>query len=497
MSENNRDTLRRVAWSEICPWLVIFRTFRVAIGLRILVLGAVAIFLTLTGWSLLGSLFSVDENVSRWMRPGDGRPSQAIDQAVPDRPTLRDVPNRLKADPLAPTAWQALDPYFGSWAQLSQPLLEVGRGGATLPKLACLLLCGLWAVAIWAFFGGAITRVAAVQLACDERVGWTAALRHARSKWLSYFAAPLLPLIGAAVCALLIAGPVWVLLGLPGLMSQMNLGVLLLVLVVVAVVVSLLIALLRLLYRFNVVVPIVGSLLIVLLVLALRFLPFSLGVVLTGLAWPLVLLAGLVMAMLLLGLIFGWPLMWSTISAEGTDSFDALSRSYAYVFGRPLHYLFYAVVAALLGALGWLLVSNFAAAVVWLTYWAAGWGCAGGQIQDIIARDREALGTLGYAGAVLIGFWAVCVKLLAVGFIYGYFWTASTAIYFLLRRDVDATEMDEVFLDEDASEPTYGLPPLKTDEAGAPVVDDDVPEVEPDDVSQPEDETDQGPEAGP
>ncbi len=444
MSENNRDTLRRVAWSEICPWLVIFRTFRVAIGLRILVLAAVAIVLTLTGWSLLGSLFSVDESMSRWMRPGDGRPSRAIDQAVPDRPTLRDVPNRLKADPLAPTAWQALDPYFGSWVQLSQPLLEVGRGGATLPKLACLLLCGLWAVAVWAFFGGAITRVAAVQLASDERVGWTAALRHARSKWLSYFAAPLLPLIGAALCALLIVVPVVVLVFLPYWLLNTNVGVLL-----------------------------------------------------AALLWPLFLLAGLVMAMLLLGLIFGWPLMWSTISAEGTDSFDALSRSYAYVFGRPLHYLFYAVVAAGLGALGWLLVSNFAAAVVWLTYWAAGLGeCEAEQIRAVIDGSKT-LGPIGNAGAWLIYLFAGCVKLLAVGFIYGYFWTASTAIYFLLRRDVDATEMDEVFLDEDASEPTYGLPPLKTDEAGAPVVDDDLPEVEPDDVSQPEDQTDQGPQAGP
>ena len=58
--------------------------------------------------------------------------------------------------------------------------------------------------------------------------------------------------------------------------------------------------------------------------------------------WPILLLGGLMMAILLLGLLFGWPLMWATISSEGTDSFDALSRSYAYVFQRPLHYLFYA-----------------------------------------------------------------------------------------------------------------------------------------------------------
>ena len=29
--------------------------------------------------------------------------------------------------------------------------------------------------------------------------------------------------------------------------------------------------------------------------------------------------------------------MWSTIAAERTDAFDAVSRGYAYAFQRPLH----------------------------------------------------------------------------------------------------------------------------------------------------------------
>ena len=85
MSENNRDTLRRVAWSEICPWLVIFRTFRVAIGLRILVLAAVAVVLTLAGWDGLGRVFRLDDKRTPvWMTP----PWAAVDEAVPDAPSL-------------------------------------------------------------------------------------------------------------------------------------------------------------------------------------------------------------------------------------------------------------------------------------------------------------------------------------------------------------------------------------------------------------------------
>lgn len=263
-------------------------------------------------------------------------------------------------------------------------------------------MAGFWTLAVWAFFGGAISRIAVVQLAADEPVGWAAALRFARRKWLSYFAAPLLPLLGVLVAAVPLA------------------------------------------------------------ILGLLMRAGTVGVIAIGVIWPLFLLAGLMMALLLLGLAFGWPLMWATISAEGTDAFDALSRSYAYLFQRPLRFLFYVFVAAVLGWLGWILVVNFAAGVIWLTNWAVAWGCGWPRMEMI--EDRT------LSGSGLIHFWIVCVKFLAVGFRYGYFWTAAAAIYLLLRRDVDATETDEVFLDADASELLRGLPPLATDEKGAPVV---------------------------
>ena len=112
-----------------------------------------------------------------------------------------------------------------------------------------------------------------------------------------------------------------------------------------------------------------------------------------------------------------------------------MSRSYAYTFQRPLHYLFYVIVAAILGGLGWLLVQNFAAGVVWMSYWAAGLGAGGERIDSIMSG--ELTGFSGFA-AWLIHFWAGCVKLLAVGYLFSYFWTASSCIYLLLRRDVDA-----------------------------------------------------------
>ena len=423
MLDGDNGTLRRVAWSEIFPWLSIFRTFRLAISLRVLVLAAVAILLTATGWGLFGWMFSGDPAAARatkWTEPYQHCPWEAVTRVVPDQPNLPGLWEPVKARDLPALVSPGKDPLFGSWAQLSRPLWAAFDLRVNVSGLVCLVLCGLWSLAIWAFFGGAIARIAAVQLACEERVGWGAALRHACRKWLSYFSAPLFPLIGVLLAAI----------------PALALGVL----------------------------------------LRLDF-----GILLAAVAWPLLLAAGWLMAILLLGLIFGWPLMWGTISVEGTDSFDALSRSYAYVFQRPLHYLFYAVVAAAFGVLGWLLVSNFAAAVVGLTYWAAGWTAGWDTLAEhavprmqLIVDGDHSLGAVGGAGAVLIHFWVGCVKLLAAGFPYGYFWIASTAIYVLLRRNVDATEMDEVFLDKDASEETYGVPPLTTDASGAPAAADGV-----------------------
>jgi hypothetical protein len=41
----------------------------------------------------------------------------------------------------------------------------------------------------------------------------------------------------------------------------------------------------------------------------------------------------------------------------------------------------------------------------------------------------------------------------------------------LLRRQIDATEMDEVVIDEGSEESLHGLPPLHADPSGVPSMD--------------------------
>jgi hypothetical protein len=423
MLERNGGTIRAVAWSDIFPWLSIFRTFRLAVGFRALIMAAVAVYITVIGWSFFGRVFKVTENPAAstdWLKPFADSPLKGTVEVVPDVPPILTA-TYIRDVTQSPVQEQAGDPVSYTFNYLNQPLREGLAQDAGLKSVICLILCGLWSLAVWAFFGAAICRIAAVQLATSERVSWGAALRHACVKYIAYFSAPLIPLLGlaAAILPVLLVGLIMYLLG-------------------------------------------------------------SLGIFLAGLGWPLMLIAGVVMTFILLGLFFGWPLMWGTISAEGTDSFDALSRSYAYVFQRPLHYLFYASVAAFVGWLGWLLVENFAAGIIWLTYWAASWG-AGQEVVGNVVLSTD-VGRLGNAGIWLIHLFTGCVKLLAVGYLFSFFWTASTAIYFLLRRTVDATEMDEVFLDADEGEKSFALPKIATDEHGAPVAEEGPaanPEVKP------------------
>jgi len=389
-------------WAEVLPWLSLLRTFRLAIGPRMLLLGAMGALLMTSGWAVLAHVFSGTSDAGladeiEAFAPAGTCPWERLIEAVPDEPSW--------------TGWDVVAPLGHVGPQLARPFVGMLGPQVGVTGFVFWLLAALWALAVWGACGAGITRTAAVQLAAGQRLGLGAMAGHVRRKWISYVGAPLFPLLG-------------------------------------------------------------------ILLATIPMLVFSLllrnGVTLwlAALLWPLMLLGGLVMAVLLLGLAVGWPLVWPTISVECKDSFDALSRLYAYVFQRPLHYLLYVVVAAVLGVAGWILVANFAALVIHMTYWAASWGSGQERITAIL-EGSDSLGW-GAGGAVLIRFWVGCVKLLAVGYLYSYFWTAATAIYLLLRRDTDATEMDEVCLDEEA--PTYyTLPPAGTDGRGAPVVEDPAP----------------------
>jgi hypothetical protein len=132
----------------------------------------------------------------------------------------------------------------------------------------------------------------------------------------------------------------------------------------------------------------------------------------------------------------GWPLMHATIAAESEDGFDALSRSFAYVNQRPLRYASCMALAWALGILGLIVVDLFARTTVHMAQWGLGFGAPG-----------DVLGTLFQGGTAPVSpaaravhtFWLGLVGLVAHGWIYSYFWTATVIVYLILRQDVDGT----------------------------------------------------------
>ena len=164
-----------------------------------------------------------------------------------------------------------------------------------------------------------------------------------------------------------------------------------------------------------------------------------------------------------------------TLSAEGSDSFDALSRSYSYVLQKPWSYIWYAAVALAYGAVVVFFVGLMGSLTIYLAKWGVsqltakyadpsymfvwaptsfGWRQL--LLQGTPYEDGQTFPwSFNVIGAFLISVWLYLMFLLIIGFAYSYFWSASTMIYLLMRRKVDDTEMDEVYLEEEDSEEPY------------------------------------------
>lgn len=413
---DDRGTLRAIDWRGLFPWLVIFRTFGLAVSWPLLVTATVGVLLTPLGWHVARLVFVSEESL---LADEHFQELVEFNNRWPGQTAARDdAPGKL---PLPEPANRALARSSGDaeavFQRLALPFQQLFSRQWTLAKFAYFLFGGLWTLFVWSFCGGTITRIAAVKLGREERLGLRDAAWFSVRKFFAYFAAPLFPLIAVFALAALV--------GIPGLAMRLDLGV-----------------------------------------------------VAAGIAWPLAILAAFIMTLLLAGLLFGWPLMWCTVSAEGTDPFDALARAYAYVYQRPLHYLFYALVAALFATLSCVVVYGFTEAMIELSFWAASWGAGKDRVSDVLAimNGDDALasgdepGRLLWFGTGLLNLSVGFVRTVATAFSFSLFWCLATAIYLLLRQDVDQTEFDEVYL-EDAEE-SYSLPPLKLDKHGVPLVPD-------------------------
>ena len=403
---NDSSVIRSISWRDLCPWLIIFRTFTMALNPNVVILAVAGIMLSVGGWFVSEKIFVrtrltellAEQNQYELLRVID---ANASTYRRADTSPFRGFP--VPSQGMSLKSSGGLPGVFWDYAKSFQYLFSIDSARnldvwQRMNLFAYFLFGGLWMIAAWSVVAGAITRIAVLRFAREEGCGLVEAVKFALTRFVAYFTGPILPLVFVMVLGLIVG-------------------------------------------------------LFCLLMLA------NWGVVLIGIFWIVILLIGFLMAFLLIGLLFGWPLMWPTISAENSDAFDSISRCYAYVLQRPLNYVWYLLLSVVFGAFCWWLVNLFGEQVLAMSEWAASWGAGVDRISGIDAAVNGEEGALT-VGANIIHFWNGFLRTVVAAYTYGLFWCIATAVYLLLRKDVDETEFDEVYVE---GEEDYGLPPLTSE----------------------------------
>jgi hypothetical protein len=283
--------------------------------------------------------------------------------------------------------------------------LSVGPAWAIRNHPIFFSIYGLYFLVIWSVFGGAICRIAAVHFARDEKISVRQALAFSTSKFLSFVSAPVIPLAIVVMMGLVLA--------LGGVLTNI---------------------------------------------------PF-LGPIVVGALFFCALAAGFVMTLVLLGLAGGFNLMYPTIAVEGSDSFDAISRSFSYLYARPWRLGFYTAVAIAYGALTYLFVRYFIYLLlcivhVFLGLFVVTRAASLGPLFQTLWPSPASVGRLSYSvdwislslgeriGAVLISFWVYLAVYMLGAFTISFYFSVNTIIYYLMRHEVDQTELDDVHLEQ-------------------------------------------------
>lgn len=316
--------------------------------------------------------------------------------------------------------------YDGEWAgrggvfEQFLNLLTIGPGWAMRHHPVYFTLFGVYFLFIWSIFGGAIARIAAVHVARDEKISFRQALAFSSAKFLSFISAPIIP---------------------------------------IAIV-------------FGIGFAIAVAAFLVFLV------PFF-GPIAAGVFFFIPLIAGFVMTLVLLGLLGGFNLMYPTIAVEGSDSFDAISRSFSYLFARPWRMGLYTLVAAAYGTICYVFIRLFIKLILAVTHFFVGWGVwrTADSTEPLwptiwpnpLPANRLSFSvdylSLGYGqslGAFLIACWVYLTIAMLGAFVISFYFSANTIIYVLMRHEVDATELDDVYLeqtDEEFTETPAPMPP--------------------------------------
>jgi hypothetical protein len=260
-----------------------------------------------------------------------------------------------------------------------------------------LIVLVLGLMIIWSVFAGTITRLAALEFARGEKTGLKDSLSFVMKKFWSYFWSPLTPILGVL---------------------------------------------------FFIACNVVGGL--------LGKIEFA-GEIAVAVGFPLAILSGFLIVFLGIVGIIGFILMFPAISSEGSDAFDAISRAYSYVLSRPLHFLSLFITIIIFGTVLSFVAGYGACLVMQTSYFTVGLGM-GEKLNEIrafiagLSGAGDAITSLNpmsmRIAALLFMLYIVLVKITVGSIIIAFAGSASTIAYLILRKDVDGTEMDDVYTEE-------------------------------------------------
>ena len=246
------------------------------------------------------------------------------------------------------------------------------------------LVLGLPIVLVFVLFGGAISRSVATEFAAARITEWPDDLRVSGRKLGWSFAA----IIGPIALACLLIGVV--------MLGGFTLGV-----------------------------PIINLL----------------GAVLYALALLLVFAALALLVLHALAL----PMIVPALMAEGTDGYDAVQRSYAYVLARPLRLLVHGLILLVLGAVSIAIARELGRGVVDLTDWAAAQpGLTSDAGKRVLDGEGDLSATQPAAHAIIRG-WRTLVEIIVAGFAFSYFFAAGTVLYLHARRICDGQGTGDIW----------------------------------------------------
>ena len=198
---------------------------------------------------------------------------------------------------------------------------------------------------------------------------------------------------------------------------------------------------------------------------------------------------GLLTLLFLIGSIAGANLIFPVIAYEGSDGYDAISRSFCYVYTHPWWMFCYTAIAAAFGTVSYLFVRLFAFGLLITTYILIDLGIfnqpevpgklariwARPDFFNLVGQNADPVGLTESAAAFIIYITVLLVVGLVVAFVISFYFCSSTIIYALMRRKVDDIDMSRVYApleqvgrqDLDSSARIPRLTPASENDGGA------------------------------